>query len=202
MKEKKSGKSFKDFFNEGSDGILKGKKIYLITFILLIGLLLIQLDSILGVGGNIQESTEESEKEVIFMNKDLEADDIEKRLEAILSQVKGTGQVTVMLTYEGSSEYKYAEVTDKHIKETTETDQTGGNREIVERSEKHQLILPRNSQGQEEPVLIREEYPNIKGVVVVAEGANNIKVKESITYAVQTALGIGSHRITVLPRGD
>ncbi|HHX78054.1 MAG TPA: hypothetical protein GX697_06900 [Firmicutes bacterium] len=124
--------------------------------------------------------------------------DVERELELILSKVKDVGSVSVMLTYKDSTEYKYAETTEKTQKTTVETDQQGGSREITESQESSQIVLARGSQGGEEAVLLQEIKPNIKGVIIVAQGAQNPRIKEEIIRAAQSVLGIGAHRITVL----
>ena len=47
------------------------------------------------------------------------------------------------------------------------------------------------------PVVVKEKQPEIQGVLVVAQGANNSMVKQAITESAQTLLGIPAHRVTV-----
>ena len=49
-----------------------------------------------------------------------------------------------------------------------------------------------------EPVIIKENYPVIKGVVVVAKGAENVNVKLNILTAVETVLEVDRNNITIL----
>jgi stage III sporulation protein AG len=46
-------------------------------------------------------------------------------------------------------------------------------------------------------VVIKEILPEVKGVIVVAEGASNIEVRESLTRAVQVLSGVAVHKIQV-----
>ena len=48
--------------------------------------------------------------------------------------------------------------------------------------------------------MVREYKPEIKGVLIVAEGANDSTVKASLTRAVELGLGIAPYKITVLPQ--
>ncbi|NLW71073.1 MAG: hypothetical protein GX061_08350 [Eubacteriaceae bacterium] len=46
------------------------------------------------------------------------------------------------------------------------------------------------------------EYPEIIGVLIVAQGAGDLDIRSQITIAASKALGIGANRISVLPRGS
>jgi len=52
--------------------------------------------------------------------------------------------------------------------------------------------------GSSQPIVVKEINPEIKGVIVVAEGARNSKVKLKISEAVQTVLDVPAYRVTVL----
>lgn len=59
---------------------------------------------------------------------------------------------------------------------TSETDSNGGKREVEDNSTEEQIVIIR--EGDKEVPLVREtEKPNIRGVLVVAKGAENIQVK-------------------------
>ena len=55
------------------------------------------------------------------------------------------------------------------------------------------------SQGISQPVVIMEERPKAVGVIVVAEGADNLAVREQVANAIQVLLDIPAHKVTVLP---
>jgi stage III sporulation protein AG len=61
------------------------------------------------------------------------------------------------------------------------------------------VVLSRNNQGMEGPVLEREMAPEVAGVLVVAEGARSPQVKAGLFRAVQVALGVEPHKVIVLP---
>ena len=50
------------------------------------------------------------------------------------------------------------------------------------------------------PVLIAEKFPEIQGVVIVAEGAGNAAVKLEIIRAVQALLEVPNEKIEVFKR--
>ena len=50
------------------------------------------------------------------------------------------------------------------------------------------------------PVVIETKKPAIRGVLVVAKGADNIQVKKWIIEAVTRSLDVPSHRVAVMPK--
>lgn len=112
----------------------------------------------------------------------------EQRLAAIISDIKGAGNVSVMITYEGTSEKDLAYET----RSDRTTKQEGG--VLTENIDKQAVM------ASGEPTVIKETYPQVKGVVVTAEGAADAAVKNNIREAVQSALGVPSHKICVFEK--
>lgn len=128
--------------------------------------------------------------------------ELENRLETILSQIEGAGQVEVSIFIATGTRYEYAINVSANKRVIDEQDQGGGIRMTTEDNSADQFVLIRGNQtGQEQPVVIQEASPQIQGILIVADGAKNIKVKMQLLQAVQTALGLDVHRIQVLPRG-
>lgn len=117
---------------------------------------------------------------------------LENKLENILAKLKGVGEVHVMVTLEDSLEKIPASNKTKTVETTSETDSEGGEREIKREDETTQLLSLSN-----DVVILKELQPNIKGVIVVAEGAEDGTVLENIYEAVKTVLGISANRIQV-----
>ncbi len=46
-------------------------------------------------------------------------------------------------------------------------------------------------------IVLKEIKPKVKGVIVVAQGAEDIEVKEMLYEAVKTVLGISGNRVEV-----
>ena len=49
-------------------------------------------------------------------------------------------------------------------------------------------------------LFLQTKKPEIRGVLVVAKGAENIQVKKWIIEAVTRALDVPSHRVAVMPK--
>ena len=66
---------------------------------------------------------------------------------------------------------------------TDETDREGGKRKVEDQSTDEQLVIIQNGE-KEVPIVIETKKPAIRGVLVVAKGADNIQVKKWIIEAV------------------
>lgn len=119
--------------------------------------------------------------------------DLENRLIYILEKFKGVGDVDVMITLEDSVEKIPASNSIKTVENTRETDSEGGMREVNREDTNVQIV---NSQSGI-PITIKEINPTIKGVIVVAEGADDPLVLERLYEAVKTVLGVNGNRVQV-----
>lgn len=119
---------------------------------------------------------------------------LEKKLENILSQIKGAGNVNVMVTLDETTEKIPAINKTENQEKTNEEDSQGGVREV--NREDHTLqVLTKGSDGS--VLVLKEVKPKVKGVIVVAEGAYDIEVKERLYEAVKTVLGLSGNKVEV-----
>lgn len=110
----------------------------------------------------------------------------EERLCEILSKIDGAGEVSVMITYRTSSEKAIAYETKSDKKGETSAG-CGGE------STDEKAVMSKS-----EPFVLKEIYPQVKGVVVIATGAENPEVKRAICEAVAVSTGAAVHRICIL----
>ncbi|MGI6449546.1 MAG: stage III sporulation protein AG [Desulfitobacteriia bacterium] len=122
---------------------------------------------------------------------------LEDKIASNLESIKGVGKAKVLVTYSSGLYKEYAR--DQSITKRTskETDHEGGIRETEEVTESNKLVLAGNSS----PVIIMEQRPEIAGVLVIAQGASDPKIKEQIFEAVRTLLNIQPSKISVAPLG-
>lgn len=175
---------------------LEDKKIigYLIVILISASFILVFLKGISpkeqkDIKGVIKEDSIEYNSEVRVEDY---AGILEKRLVHILKKLQGVGEVSVMLTLEDSSEKIPASNTTKSRESTKETDAEGGIREIIREDESNQLL-----NSSDNIVVLKEIRPNIKGVIVIAEGADDAEILEKIYLAVQTVLGLTANKVQV-----
>ena len=81
----------------------------------------------------------------------------------------------------------------------SEKDSNGGERKTEETSTEENIIYE-ESNNLKSPVVKQSILPEIVGVIVVAEGANNIAVKENLIKAVEATVNVPSHRIQVFSK--
>ena len=104
--------------------------------------------------------------------------EIEQGLERILENVKGAGNVGVFVMFSDSGMKSY----EKNIRES-------------ENAREATTVL---SGSDNSPAIIRYSLPEIKGVIITAQGAENESVRQTLKEAAITALGVPSHRVCVL----
>lgn len=119
---------------------------------------------------------------------------IEIKLADILSKLRGVGDVDVMVTLEDSTEKIPASNVTTTKENTTELDAQGGTREISREDETIQVVNTSN-----DVVVLKEVKPSIKGVIVVAEGAEDLVVLETLYEAVKTVLGVAGNKVQIFP---
>lgn len=151
--------------------LLKNKNNLIICLILIIGIVLM----VVGGKDNKKENIETTKIEVLTD---------EKRLEDILSQIDGVGEVSVMITYYSSSE--------KDLAYETKTSSRN-----LEESEDKKAVM---TDG--EPMVVKEVYPDVKGVIVTAQGAGRTDVKAAISEAVSATLDVPVHKICIFKKEE
>ncbi|HYE09682.1 MAG TPA: stage III sporulation protein AG, partial [Patescibacteria group bacterium] len=70
-------------------------------------------------------------------------------------------------------------------------------RTINEKNTSDQVVFMNDQGGTSKPLVLKEVNPDIKGVIIVAEGAKDPKVKLQLTEAVQTVLDVPAYRVSV-----
>ncbi|TGE34226.1 stage III sporulation protein AH [Desulfosporosinus sp. Sb-LF] len=133
------------------------------------------------------------ETKIGVLEKELEA-----KLQANILQMEGVGRVHVSVSFSTGLKNEYARNANVTKRTSKETDKTGGTRETTEVTENNQVVMP---SGSSQPVMVMEDRPEVAGVLVIAEGARDAKVREGIHTAVQTLLNISGTKITVVPMG-
>lgn len=124
---------------------------------------------------------------------------LEDRLEKILSNIEGVKSVEVMITLETNGQVEPAFNKVRSTETTEENDSTGGRR-VVTTENLTQTIVTQNNKDGSEPILLKSIKPQIKGVIVVADGAEDVLVKERLYNAVKTVLQVSGHKVEVYPK--
>ncbi|MBQ8633303.1 MAG: stage III sporulation protein AG [Lachnospiraceae bacterium] len=121
----------------------------------------------------------------------------ESRLEEILSGVKGVGKVRVMITANRTVQKNVLQDGSREQEQLTETDSAGGTRTSVGEKWEGTTVFY-DIEGDSVPYILSETYPEITGVVVIAEGSGTGTVDLDILNAVQVLFDVPAHKIKIM----
>ena len=151
--------------------LIKNKNNQIVCIIIIIGVVFMLIS-----GG---DGKKEKKEEIV-------TSDEEARLEEILSDIDGAGSVSVMITYYSTNEKDIA----------YETKTNTANRELnSEESEDKKAVI---TDG--EPMILKEIYPKVKGVIVTADGGGDAAVRQAICEAVTAVTEAPAHRVKIYKR--
>ncbi|MBR5571088.1 MAG: stage III sporulation protein AG [Oscillospiraceae bacterium] len=151
------------------------KKYKFVALILLVGLVLMLLPT---SGGNAEGEPEERGDAYSLSQT-------EQRLESLLRNVQGVGQVKVMLTLKSGSTLELAKDSSTSVRDN-------------ETKRDSDVVTVSRGGGSEEVVITQERYPVYQGAVVVCEGGGNSAVRLAVIETVSVLTGLGSDKITVV----
>lgn len=122
----------------------------------------------------------------------------ETELKSALDDMLGVNDVKVIVNVDATDEKIFEKNINTQNQTTDETDSNGGKRTVQDTSTNNQVVIVGNGDNQG-PIVVQTKKPAIRGVLVVAKGADNIEVKMSIVEAVTRVLGVPSYRVAVMP---
>lgn len=128
-----------------------------------------------------------------------EEENLEKKLENILSKINGVGKADVMITYNESTQIIPVYNKKEKTSNTDESDSGGGKRKVEEVDSSEEVVYT-DSTGKGEIVTQKTISPKIEGAIIICEGADNPSIKTSVIQAVEAATGIATHKIQVFKK--
>ncbi len=166
--------------NELPKKILAGLKKYkYAVLVLLLGVALMLLPF------GKKEEAPEAEVQEDTLTDEAYAQTLEQRLEDMLCQVSGAGQVRVMLTLQTGSRTEYQ--TDTQISDS----------ETQSQEERKTVILSEGS-AYDKAAVSAVQYPRFQGALILCQGADQSTVRLSLVNAVAALTGLSSGQITVI----
>ncbi len=199
--------------NEKGAAPKKQGRLYYVLILLLVGVALMLINDLWKVDKK-QDSTAvykeepitEDDEEVFGHKKKTSTPDMqmfeehyENQLKEALEQIVGVHSVTVVVNVEATEKKVYEKNTILKNQTTKEEDKEGGSRILEDQSTEDQLVLIRDG-DKDVPVISETKKPEIKGVLVVAGGADQLQVKKWIVEAVTRMLDVPSHKVAVMPK--
>lgn len=130
---------------------------------------------------NNSSSTKQDNVELKFSSSQEYVYYLENKLENVITNVKGVSNVNIIITLEKGFEYIYV---------TEEETNTTSNGSVIT---KVNVVM---IDGQ--PIIKEEIYPIIKGVVVVANGVGDTKVKLNVLSLIQTVIDVENNKINIM----
>ena len=113
---------------------------------------------------------------------------LENRLINVIKNVKGIGNVEAFVMVDSSPTIKYLEETS-----TTIEDKENNKNQTIQTK----IVLAKNG-SVTTPVVVVEKLPKITGVMIVASGAKDVKLKTTLINAVSAVLNVDIARVEVL----
>lgn len=171
----------------------------LIVFVIILIVTIIIINTIWN--GNDNKDKKESEdvsgyKRLAIEDNNIEtneSDDLEKKLEQILSKMEGVGKVSVMITYSQGSEIIPMQNENSKSSKINETDSDGGTRTTEQVDSSKEVIYSNGNKVETQTV----KNPIAQGAIVIAEGASNAMVKTNIVSAVEAITGLATYKVQV-----
>lgn len=122
----------------------------------------------------------------------------EEKLEESLLYIEGAGEVKVLITLKESEQKVLAKDGTEDISEMTEADASGGSRKTTQSRVEKNTIYTVDERGQDVPYVVKTISPAVAGVVVIAQGADQPKVRQNIIEAIQVLFDVDMNKITIV----
>ncbi len=174
---------------------------YVANIVVLLAIAIIALiftSDFFGKASDVKNSLKKTGGDTLVQENDMlktEEAVIEERLKQILGKISGAGEVEVMITFDMSSEIIPASNTVKTEDASEEKDASGGVRTVQSQNLTENIVISNDNTAK--PLVLKEIKPQIRGVIVVAEGADDIEVKMRLYDAVKTVLQVSGDRVQV-----
>ena len=123
---------------------------------------------------------------------------LEARLEEMLSLVDGAGKVRVMITFAQGREKVLAVDRNVSVSTIQEQDAAGGTRYQSSQQSQDQTLIITDRTGENRPLILTETMPVVGGVIIIAEGGDNVLVRDALIRGTSTLLSIDINKVQVM----
>lgn len=153
------------------------KKNLILVLLLIVGLCLIFFSG--------EKNNNEAVGTDLGFDEEVYEQSLEKRLKRIVEEIDGVGEVSVMVTLEGSATYSYA------------TDISQDNGKEGSSKKESTIVLSTKASSIKEAVISGYTLPKVKGAAVVCSSNLSATLRAKVIGVVSAALGISSAKICV-----
>ncbi len=137
------------------------------------------------------------EQELSNLHSEPDEERLERELTKTLTGISGVGEVRVDVNLKVGNRKIWER--QSRISKRVNQDQGAVN---TEESTSDELVFAKDREGRDSPVLKEQLAPEIEGVVVVAAGARDSRIKKLLSDTVTTILGLPGHRVLIIPGKD
>jgi stage III sporulation protein AG len=185
-----------DKYKEILKKFLTKSNVKFIAILLVVGVIILSLPDFSKSGstsGEQESASASSQSDSTQYTKDLE-----ERLKTIIEKIEGVGQCEVMVTLQNGTEYVFAN--ESRINQTSTSDSSSSQISRVSKGEdkEYKILTVNDGSGGQKPIVIKENEPKVKGVLVACEGGNNDKTIYKITEALKILFEIPSNKVCVI----
>ena len=126
-----------------------------------------------------------------------ERKNLENQLKKMLQQVEGVGMVDVAITLESTGS-KTVEKDTPDSSSSSEKSGGGESEKSENRSIQEETVYLEDADGTKTPYVIKETMPEVRGVLVIAQGADDLSIVEEIKEAAMALFHLDAHKIKVM----
>ena len=126
-----------------------------------------------------------------------ERKNLENQLKEMLQQVEGVGMVDVAITLESTG----SKTVEKDTPDSSSSSQKSGGGESEKsenRSTQEETVYLESADGSKTPYVIKETMPKVRGVLVIAQGADDPRIVAEIKEAAMALFHLEAHKIKVM----
>ena len=149
-----------------------------------------------------QKEQKKTQEEVTVQSQEPTDDQIrqsyEKQLESVLSQVEGVGTVQVAVAMESTGKKQVEKDSPEDTSTSSEKGDSGTQRTSQTVTTGETTVYEDTGDGGQTPYISSSTYPEIRGVIVVAQGGGNPVIVQQIQEAVMALFHVEAHEIKVL----
>lgn len=149
-----------------------------------------------------QKEQKKTQEEVTVQSQEPTDDQIrqsyEKQLESVLSQVEGVGTVQVTVAMESTGKKQVEKDSPEDTSTSSEKGDSGTERTSQTVTTGETTVYEDTGDGGQTPYISSSTYPEIRGVIVVAQGGGNPVIVQQIQEAVMALFHVEAHEIKVL----
>lgn len=144
-----------------------------------------------------EEETQGTDGQAWTIQEEGQAERMERQLEEALSKVEGVGQVEVVLTLESTGQ-KIVEKDTPSSRSVSTQGEGGDSTSSSQSASEESTVYERDADGRETPYVVSESYPQVRGVLVIAQGGDDPVVVQQISEGVMALFRVEAHKIKVM----